>query len=326
MARKLVSQQDVYAAAEEMLQAGKKPSTIGIHRILGRGSYTTIGQYLKQWEEEVGSLGQIVETPAEEPVPSSISKDAELFIRKLWVMACKHEHDQLEKERAALNRRELEIQEEAQKVVDASNKMQERVEKLEEELQNKNALHEKELNARIQAERSAAISEAALNRTQNDLASLEEKLSAANTKYETKLEEVATLNSTVSRLNEDISRLNRDLEQEKEQLESLRQKQANTDASLNEEKSKNKRLQEQLHQLQKKEQEQRSELNDVNAEKLRLASENANLLGRLEECSRQIIQLENRLQQSIETIEALKAAQQFSEETKESDNTDNKQE
>jgi len=186
---------------------------------------------------------------------------------------------------------------------------QERIDDLEEALRNSSARYEKEQEARIEAERQASLSEASLSRAQNDLVSLEGKLSAATSKYEAKLEEVATLNGDVSRLNTDVSRLNRDLEQEKEQTERLSQKQANTEASLNAEKSKNEGLQEQLRQLQQKEQEQRSELDEATTEKARLASENANLAGQLEERSRQMTQLEKRLQKATENIEALKAAQ-----------------
>ncbi len=34
MARKLVSQEDVYEAADEMVRAGKTPTTIGVHRMI----------------------------------------------------------------------------------------------------------------------------------------------------------------------------------------------------------------------------------------------------------------------------------------------------
>lgn len=331
MARKLVSQQDVYEAADEMVRAGKTPTTIGVHRMIGRGSYTTIGNYLKQWEAEKASDDQ-VEVPAEEEaVPDSIGKDADHFIRKLWVMARKHEHDQLQAERDELNQRETELQEEVQEVVDASNDMQDRIDELEEALRDSNVRFEREQNDRIEAERQAALSEASLSRAQNDLVSLEEKLSVTTGKYEAKLEEVATLNGDVSRLNADVSRLNRDLQQEKEQSERLSQKQANTEASLNAEKSKNEGLQEQIRQLQQKEREQRSELDDANAEKARLASENANLAGQLEERSRQMTQLEKRLQKAAENIEALKAAQRSKAKKKgdgekEAGDTSNKQE
>lgn len=331
MARKLVSQQDVYEAADEMVRAGKRPTTIGIHRMIGRGSYTTIGNYLKAWEAETVSDEQTTSSEEEEAIPESIGKDADFFVRKLWVMARKHEHAQLQAERDTLSQRETELQEEVQEVVDSSNGMQERIDELELALQESKERFDKEQNARIEAQRQCALSEASLSRAQNDLVALEEKLNTATGKYEAKLEEVATLNGHVSRLNTDVERLYHQVEQEKQQYGRLSQKQANTEASLNAEKSKNEGLQEQVRQLQQTGQEQRSELDSANAERTRLSSNNAKLTGQLEERSRQMTLLEKRLQKALESVEALKAAQRTKAKkkgdgTKEAGDMPNKQE
>ncbi|WP_042935611.1 DNA-binding protein [Escherichia coli] len=52
MARKLVEFDDVAAAAQKLKDAGKRPTVIAIRDIIGKGSFTTISTYLKQWSEE----------------------------------------------------------------------------------------------------------------------------------------------------------------------------------------------------------------------------------------------------------------------------------
>lgn len=310
MARKLVAEQDVYEAADEMARAGKTPTTIGVHRILGRGSYTTIGNYLKQWEEDHASSTEESNTPLiDEEVPESLGQDVELFVRKLWVLARNHENAQLQSERDALQQQELEIQEEVQGVVDASNDMKERMDDLEQALQASRESHEKERDARIEAQRQASVNEAELNRAKKDLAALEEKLNSLTGKYEAKLEEVARLNGDVSKLNSDVERLNRDVEHKKQETERLSQKQANTESLLNTEKSNNVTLEQEVRQLQQKLKEGKAENQDLAKDAQRLAGENANLSGQLEERARQMSQLETRLEKTLEQVESLKMAQ-----------------
>lgn len=319
MARKLVATQDVYEAADEMVRAGKRPTTIGIHRMLGRGSYTTIGNYLKQWEEENEALEDSEPTAIDEDLPASIGKDADLFVRKLWMLARNHENALLQSERDAFLQRESELQEEVQGVVDGSNDMNERIEDLEQELQDSRESHEKEREARIEAERQASLNEAALNRAQTDLAALGDKLDALTGKYEVKLEEVARLNGDVSKLNADVERLNREVDQGKHENERLSQKQANTEASLGTEKSNNVSLERQVRQLQELAEERKAESNRSMEETQRLAGENANLSGQLKERARQMGQLETWLEKALEKVESLKSALNDAEAKKDGD-------
>ena len=131
MARKLISRDDVFNAANDMQGAGKRPTILGIYKLLGRGSYTTISNYLKQWEQESPAI-EIVE---DLELPEVIANDAELFIGKIWSLAKNHADTSVQAERDALRMREQELSAEAQQAVDIANEHSERVEQLEELLE-----------------------------------------------------------------------------------------------------------------------------------------------------------------------------------------------
>lgn len=106
MARKLVEFNDVAAAAQKLKDAGKRPTVIAIRDLLGKGSFTTISTYLKQWSEE----HSLDEEPVEVVLPESVMSDAELFLRKIYTVAKTSADEQLEREREQLRQRELEYQ------------------------------------------------------------------------------------------------------------------------------------------------------------------------------------------------------------------------
>lgn len=131
MARKLVEFNDVAAAAQKLKDAGKRPTVIAIRDLLGKGSFTTISTYLKQWSEE----HSLDEEPVEVVLPESVMSDAELFLRKIYTVAKTSADEQLEREREQLRQRELEYQEDMQQAVDMANDATERAELLEEQLE-----------------------------------------------------------------------------------------------------------------------------------------------------------------------------------------------
>jgi chromosome segregation ATPase len=306
MARRLVTQQDVNQAANTLLESGKRPSTIGVHRILSRGSFTTIGNYLKQWERENPEEPAVA--MVDDDVPEALAGDADQFVGKLWTLAKKLAHEQLASERDDLQQREEEFHEEMKQVVDSANDALERADELEERLQTEIENHEKEREKRRNLESQLALRTAALERAEKDVEKLDTKLEAVSAKYEAKLEEVTRLNSETSRLNSDVTRLNGELEQKKQEIERLSQKQAITDASLGDEKSKNKALEDRLKQLQQAEQERASELDNAKEQAQQLAQQNANISGQLEERTRQMAHLESRLLEAISANEEMKKA------------------
>ncbi|EFM1428685.1 KfrA protein, partial [Escherichia coli] len=110
MARKLVEFDDVAAAAQKLKDAGKRPTVIAIRDIIGKGSFTTISTYLKQWSEEHSLDEELVEVV----LPESVMSDAELFLQKIYTVAKASADEQLERERELLRQKEIEYQEDMQ--------------------------------------------------------------------------------------------------------------------------------------------------------------------------------------------------------------------
>ncbi|MDB6374559.1 DNA-binding protein [Photorhabdus bodei] len=91
MTRKLIEYIDVAKAAQELVDAGKRPAVIAIRALLEKGSYTTISKYLKQWAKE----NPFEDEPVEVVLPESVVSDAELFLRKIYVVVKARADEQL---------------------------------------------------------------------------------------------------------------------------------------------------------------------------------------------------------------------------------------
>ncbi|WP_374940198.1 DNA-binding protein [Salmonella enterica] len=182
MARKLVEFDDVAAAAQKLKDAGKRPTVIAIRDIIGKGSFTTISTYLKQWSEEHSLDEELVEVV----LPESVMSDAELFLQKIYTVAKASADEQLERERELLRQKEIEYQEDMQQAVDMANDATERAELLEEQLE---ALTNKksELDAALgKAENSLSLKSAELERSLADIDKLEKRIVELEGKLEAK--------------------------------------------------------------------------------------------------------------------------------------------
>ena len=145
MARKLVSYDDVAELCNSFVSAGEEPSTVKIHKQLGRGSYSTITKLIKQWKETDGKEAQAAQLPAVIELPASFTDEANLFLKKIFHLAeTEHkaaiERNTLEKEQAI-----AQAQAEAQEAIDVSNQTSELNDELSSTIDEvKNELVEKE--------------------------------------------------------------------------------------------------------------------------------------------------------------------------------------
>ncbi|HIF9233435.1 TPA: DNA-binding protein [Photobacterium damselae] len=120
MARKLVSYEDVAELCNSFVAAGEEPSTVKVHKQLGRGSYSTITKLIKQWRDTDGKEAQANQLPAVVELPASFSEEANLFLKKIFHLAeAEHaaaiERNNTEKEIAI-----AQAQAEAQEAIDIS--------------------------------------------------------------------------------------------------------------------------------------------------------------------------------------------------------------
>jgi chromosome segregation ATPase len=90
MVRKKEDQEDEVSACNEIAKSGEEPSVIKIHTMLGKGSYTTIGKYLKLWEaSDEGKAIQVELLPAVIEIPTELKESSEIFIKQMYTAAGK---------------------------------------------------------------------------------------------------------------------------------------------------------------------------------------------------------------------------------------------
>jgi DNA repair exonuclease SbcCD ATPase subunit len=306
MARKLVTKEHVDDLANDMKLAGKVPSVLSLHKALGHGSYSTIRKYLDEWESKNTPLEREQEQKAEEDIPEALSQNADLFIRRLWVMAQGHESALLASERAVMDEQTQLQKKETEQIVDASNALVQRIDDLEDALAQSRQSYQAEHNLRMESEQRAGLHAAALERSQADLKLALPKLETLAEKYEKKIEEAASLHSTISSLHADTSRLNGELHQKNEAFSRLQQQQEETKSQLVRKKNDNSVLENKILDSAKRETELKTDIQHVREESKRLTIDNATLGGQLEERLRQSSQLETRLSDASVQIEKLK--------------------
>jgi chromosome segregation ATPase len=102
MARQGITQEQVFAAAEALLQEGQGVTVSSIRERIGSGSYSTISTLLAQWKQANDNR-----RPADIPeLPASV----ENALRHVWALAWKETQDRIKVERDGLEaaRREME--------------------------------------------------------------------------------------------------------------------------------------------------------------------------------------------------------------------------
>jgi len=306
MARKLVTKEHVEELANDMKLAGKIPSVLRLHKALGRGSYSTIRKYLSEWESENTPLEHVREQEAEEDIPEDLAQNADLFIRRLWVMAQGQASALFTSERAVIDEQTQLQKKEAEQIVDASNALVQRIDDLDDALAQSRQSYQVEHDLRMESEQRESLHAATLERSQADLELTLKKIETLAEKYEKKIEEAAALHSTISSLHADTSRLNGELHQKNEALSRLQKQEEETKSELAREKNDNDLLKNRILDSVKRETELKTDVQNARTESKRFTIDNATLCGQLEERARQLNQLETRLSNASAQIEKLK--------------------
>ena len=131
MARKLITQELVFNAASEIVRQGEKPTVLTVHKLLGRGSFSTVTKYLKLWEESSEAAEARVDSlPKETTVPDALSSDTEALVKKLWTAAKSIADEQLTIERHTLEEAKAQYQAEVEQAIDLADQATEKHEEL----------------------------------------------------------------------------------------------------------------------------------------------------------------------------------------------------
>jgi chromosome segregation ATPase len=292
MARKFVQYEDVEEVIQGLLETGDRPTVLNIHAALGRGSYTTIGKYLKAWEESNQSRRGQSESGDQE-LPSVLASDAMAMFKRMWQQAVKAERLALEVERSELARREEQNELKIEGILNRAEQTYQQVEDLQAQLAETQGQLKDQTETRIQLEKELALKAAALEQSEKTVARQEQKIESLTSKHEAKLEEVTRLNSEVSRLNADIERATLAAEQEKRESERLLPESGKYRGFLRAEISKNESLSRQLEQMHEDRSHARQKLVEVERQLSDMSASHAGVMGQLMERTAQAARTEN---------------------------------
>ncbi len=171
---KRLTEEEVHAAAEELQLSGGKVGSIEVYRFLGRGSLTTITNFLKTWhqEEKAPTL------PALTLLPEALKKSAEQLIVKVWAESQAIAEQEIKSQQEALRQAEALANEKITEAEAFSEEQSKKIEALEAQIEAMNTeldeRHEawvlaikKEQDSSHNATMQAALCEQKLTELQN---------------------------------------------------------------------------------------------------------------------------------------------------------------
>ena len=86
MPARLISFDDVKRVCDQIKKEGEQPTTLLVHKALGRGSFTTIQNFVKQWEMSGIALEPPVAANDEELSEEVVTESLD-FIKQLHALA-----------------------------------------------------------------------------------------------------------------------------------------------------------------------------------------------------------------------------------------------
>lgn len=231
-----VTRDKVFAAAEQLLQAGTKPTMVAVKDILGGGSFSTISPLLAEWKDAKRQAVAVIKTP----VPETVTKALGLVADQVWSAAQEESEKSVAGEREALHNAAKELAEREAELLDAIRSNELEIEKLKTDCARTDQLL---VDQTAHANREHATFTATIEGLRVDKAKLEEhgknieaiaaerkeQLTAAATeaatlqgKLETVRSEAADLRHQIQRLEEDGQRLTGTIESLKNEAGDLR--------------------------------------------------------------------------------------------------------
>lgn len=159
---KRLTEEEVHAAAEELQLNGGKVGSIEIYRFLGRGSLTTITNFLKTWhqEEKEAALPALI-------MPETLKKSAEQLIIKVWCESqalaeqeLKSQQEALRQAEALANKKITEAEAFSEEQAAQIEALETKIEELKKEIQKQYESYLKEIRDEQDTRHQAVIKEA----------------------------------------------------------------------------------------------------------------------------------------------------------------------
>lgn len=96
MAARLIKKEDVAKACGELVAAGEQPTTVKIHKMLGKGSFSTIQKFILAWKESDSAKdAQADQLPAVIQLPAEFKEASELLLKKIFKLAEKEQESKV---------------------------------------------------------------------------------------------------------------------------------------------------------------------------------------------------------------------------------------
>ncbi len=128
---KRLTEEEVHTAAEELQESDIKVSSIEVYKFLGRGSLTTITNFLKTWQQEE----QIKTLPALITLPEALKKSAEQMIIRVWAESQELAEKEINGQRDALRQAETQANEKISEAEAFSEEQSKQIEALETQIE-----------------------------------------------------------------------------------------------------------------------------------------------------------------------------------------------
>lgn len=155
MPRQLVTREQVFAAADTLIEAGQIPTLITVQKDIGGGSYTTIKRYLDEWNTQRKVLAQQIPV-----VPDPLIAQGNEFVRLLWSTALTYDDERLAQVRAEAQRQIDTVNAKLTEAEDLNAKLDEEIDQMHQHLEAEHAIVDDLRNKLGQAITAAETAEA----------------------------------------------------------------------------------------------------------------------------------------------------------------------
>ena len=215
-----LTESEVHAKCDEMLEMGEKPTSIQLLSRFGRGGMGTISKYLKTWEakDEI-KLAVVDQLPAVISLPERLLKEGDDLLKKLWTVAKSMSDAEIESERERMRQADIardneindanaysEVQSD---IIDSLNDELATVVDEKENLKIKVAVIEQELKDNL---KDKTMLEIELSKAIDQSKSLTNDVSSLNLKAAANIEKINNLKTTIINKDKEIDVLKKDHE------------------------------------------------------------------------------------------------------------------
>lgn len=224
-----ITKSEIFAAADRIVAEGGNPTLAAIRKALGGGSFTTISEAKKEWDEQQQTAAP---APIREAAPAAIADRMSEAAAEAWTIALEMANARLQSEREALEQVRQETERSRQEAADLADQVAADFEAAQATIAQQSAEAEKaaqaiatitdelsaEREARQVAERARDTTQAALSEAHQQVASLAASLAgerdartAAEGEARARIAEAAKLSGTLEAVQAECARLAADL-------------------------------------------------------------------------------------------------------------------